>query len=82
MSLEASMESFVRSVLPQFDPLLKISNSRAPYGSYMLFEVCNCGFSLLFSLEGKTQSIHLWPSMLSLTLLDSCFDLLMIQTLL
>lgn len=45
MSLEASMESFVRSVLPQFDPLLKISNSRAPYGSYMLFEVCNCGFS-------------------------------------
>lgn len=45
MSLEARMEFFVRSVLPQFDPLLKISNSVAPYGSL----ICSLKFAIVDS---------------------------------
>lgn len=60
MCLEGGVESVVSSLFPQFDPFLKINDSKAPVAllfSDMFLEVCNCGFPSLFSSEGKIQPL-------------------------
>lgn len=67
MNLEVRVESFVRSVPPQLDLLQKSMTTEFLVALFYALRSLNCRFSLLFSLEGKTPSIHLWPSMPSST---------------
>ena len=73
----------MRSVLPQFDPLLKVNDSRASCGSLLCslkFAIVDSRYCFLWR-EKTPPSIHFWLSMPSPTLLDSFSDLLMIQML-